>query len=198
MQPRANDTRNKILSTSFQLFSQQGYDSTGVAQICDTANISKGAFYHHFQSKHELFMALLEDWLAQIDTAFAGIQRQNLSKAEQIQSMASELNSIFSQADQFPMFMEIWIQAMRDPSISRKTIAPYYHYLSLFEGIFSQTNAKENFQAPSDGRCSARLLMAFAMGIILQSAIEPKGEDWQRMTEFGVNTILSGLQKEQQ
>jgi AcrR family transcriptional regulator len=198
MQPRGNETRNKILTTSFQLFSQQGYDSTGVAQICETASISKGAFYHHFQSKHELFLALLEEWLTNIDAAFKNIQNQHLTSLEQIQTMSLELNSIFSQADQFPMFMEIWIQAMRDPSVSRKTLAPYYRYLSFFEAIFAQAKVAGNLDAQINSRLSSRLIMAFAMGMILQSAIEPQGEDWQKMTQFGVETILSGLHKELQ
>ncbi len=196
MQSRSSDTRNKILSTSFQLFSQQGYETTGVAQICAVANISKGAFYHHFPSKHELFLTLLENWLKEIDEVFHNIQSENSSSLQQIKLMSLELNTIFSKADQFPMFLEVWIQAMRDPSISQKIIAPYYRYLSFFETIFSQGKIDGSIASHSDARLSSRLMMAFAMGLILQCTIEPQGEDWQNLTQFSVGTILSGLQKE--
>jgi len=38
-----------------------------VAEICTEAQVSKGAFYHHFPSKHDVFMSLLENWLKHLD-----------------------------------------------------------------------------------------------------------------------------------
>ncbi|HPX96273.1 MAG TPA: TetR/AcrR family transcriptional regulator [Brevefilum fermentans] len=45
---RGADTRQSILDTALSLFSKNGYDATSVAEICQQAQISKGAFYHHF------------------------------------------------------------------------------------------------------------------------------------------------------
>ena len=64
MQKRAQLTRARILDVSTRLFSQNGYDATGVAEICAAASVSKGAFYHHFESKHSVFLAILDEWLA--------------------------------------------------------------------------------------------------------------------------------------
>ena len=47
-------------------FAARGYEQTSVAGICAEAGVSKGAFYHHFQSKQELFNLLLQDWLSGI------------------------------------------------------------------------------------------------------------------------------------
>ena len=48
----------KILSTASQLFIHNGYEKTSVQNIAQTASISKGAIYHHFQSKDEIFFAV--------------------------------------------------------------------------------------------------------------------------------------------
>ena len=70
MQQRSEETRTHILEAALKLFSKEGYDATGVAQICQAAGVSKGAFYHHFPSKHAVFMALLQSWLEVLDKQF--------------------------------------------------------------------------------------------------------------------------------
>ena len=71
MQQRSEETRTRLLEAAVRLFAQQGYDASGVAEICAAAGVSKGAFYHHFESKQALFLALLEEWLARLDAAFS-------------------------------------------------------------------------------------------------------------------------------
>ena len=52
--------REKILNTATQLFIHNGYEKTSVQNIAQTASISKGAIYHHFQSKDEILFAVLK------------------------------------------------------------------------------------------------------------------------------------------
>ena len=49
--------RQQILETAERLFYQNGYENTSVQAILDEMHLSKGGFYHHFESK----MALLEE-----------------------------------------------------------------------------------------------------------------------------------------
>jgi AcrR family transcriptional regulator len=48
MQERSQATREQLLASAERCFSLSGYDATGVAEICTEAQVSKGAFYHHF------------------------------------------------------------------------------------------------------------------------------------------------------
>ena len=50
--------RDEILDVARGLFARQGYDDTSVSQIIAELGLSKGAFYHHFQSKEDLVEAL--------------------------------------------------------------------------------------------------------------------------------------------
>lgn len=50
--------RSEILEIATRLFIERGYDATSINHIIGRAGISKGAFYHHFQSKDELLEAL--------------------------------------------------------------------------------------------------------------------------------------------
>ncbi|MGW5385625.1 TetR/AcrR family transcriptional regulator [Nocardia sp. NPDC003963] len=54
-------TRRTLLRTSRQLFAVKGYAAVGLSEIVDTAGVTKGALYHHFDSKLALFRAVLQD-----------------------------------------------------------------------------------------------------------------------------------------
>jgi TetR/AcrR family transcriptional repressor of nem operon len=49
------DTRTLLLETALNLIWNSNYNSVGVNEICKQAGVTKGSFYHHFESKAELF-----------------------------------------------------------------------------------------------------------------------------------------------
>jgi TetR/AcrR family transcriptional repressor of nem operon len=53
--------RDTILEKSYALFVASGYRATTVSDICASAHVTKGAFYHHWESKEALFRDLLMD-----------------------------------------------------------------------------------------------------------------------------------------
>jgi TetR/AcrR family transcriptional repressor of nem operon len=64
------DTREALLDAARTLFLRQGYTATGVDDICAAAGITKGALFHHFDSKHALGRAALERWVEDGRRAF--------------------------------------------------------------------------------------------------------------------------------
>ncbi|MGB7837738.1 MAG: TetR/AcrR family transcriptional regulator [Terrimicrobiaceae bacterium] len=60
----ANESRERLLAGAKQLFLARGYAGTTVDAICEKAELTKGSFYHFFDSKEELALAVL-DWSLQ-------------------------------------------------------------------------------------------------------------------------------------
>ena len=61
--PRKNDpkgTVEKIIVVSFELFTKQGYEKTSMQDIVDALGMSKGAIFHHFKSKEEIFLSVID------------------------------------------------------------------------------------------------------------------------------------------
>ncbi|HEY4286483.1 MAG TPA: TetR/AcrR family transcriptional regulator [Puia sp.] len=52
--------RVRILETASRLFYDQGYNSTGISQIIEEADISRQSLYNHFPSKRDLLLAYIE------------------------------------------------------------------------------------------------------------------------------------------
>ncbi len=56
-------TRTRILDAAEQLIERNGFAATSVDQILDAAGSSKGAFFHHFDSKRALAAALVDRYV---------------------------------------------------------------------------------------------------------------------------------------
>jgi TetR/AcrR family transcriptional repressor of nem operon len=51
------DSRTRLLNAAMQVIRAQGYSGTTVDDICSAAGLTKGAFFHHFESKEDLAVA---------------------------------------------------------------------------------------------------------------------------------------------
>jgi AcrR family transcriptional regulator len=57
---QAEVTRGKLLGAARDLFSSRGYAAVGTEEVVRTAGVTRGALYHHFADKRELFRAVYE------------------------------------------------------------------------------------------------------------------------------------------
>lgn len=73
-----DQTRQLILETAFHEIHRCGYQAAGLDAILKAAGVTKGALYHHFASKHELGLAVIdellhgwirESWIEPLDAA---------------------------------------------------------------------------------------------------------------------------------
>ena len=62
--------RQKLLAAALSLVREKGYSSTSVDELCAHAGVTKGAFFHHFQSKGALAVAAAKHWSAITDAYF--------------------------------------------------------------------------------------------------------------------------------
>jgi len=57
---RTEATRGKLIATGRALFAEKGFAATSTEDILNASGVSRGAMYHHFSSKTELFQAVFE------------------------------------------------------------------------------------------------------------------------------------------
>ncbi len=193
MQDRSKETRNHILEAATHLFSKTGYDATGVAEICQAAGVSKGAFYHHFPSKQAVFMELLNSYLNGIDTGFNLMRQEKQDIPQVIIQMAALAGSLFQSADlHLPIFLEFWTQANHDPHIWEAAIAPYRRYQSYFAEMIQEGIDQGSLQ-PVDARLAGRVLVSLAMGMLMQSLFDPQVTDWQIEATQSTELLMNGM-----
>jgi AcrR family transcriptional regulator len=73
------DTRAALLSAARALFTEKGYAATGTEEIVQRARVTRGALYHHFRNKEDLFRAVLEQIEAELITGLVSDAPQRMS-----------------------------------------------------------------------------------------------------------------------
>ncbi|MDH7490531.1 MAG: TetR/AcrR family transcriptional regulator [Anaerolineae bacterium] len=194
IQQRAEETRARILNAAADCFAQHGYEAASVAEICERAGVSKGAFYHHFPSKQDLFMALLNDWLEGLDAGLRAVQVQAANVPQALRDMAGMVGFVLSSAgERLPMFLEFWTQAARDPDVWAATIAPYRRYREFFVQLV-RAGVAEGSLRPVDAEVAAQVIVSLAVGTILQGLLDSSGADWDRSLRQGIDMILESME----
>jgi TetR/AcrR family transcriptional repressor of nem operon len=61
MERDRGSTRDRLIEAAIRLFWEKGYNATGMAELLKAAHVNSGSFYHFFDSKEALLMAVL-DW----------------------------------------------------------------------------------------------------------------------------------------
>lgn len=116
--------REKILLTAKSLFIQQGYHGLAMRQISEAVGVSKAALYYHFKDKEELFLAILDIYLNEIESAIDDIQSKKLSSSEQLRMF---VEYILSQPAEQRAVMRLGSQEMAQLSASsRKSFGKVY------------------------------------------------------------------------
>jgi AcrR family transcriptional regulator len=193
MQQRSEETRSRIIESAIKLFSTRGFNAASVDDICKDAGISKGAFYHHFESKQALFLALLDGWLQTIDNAIEA--SKDLTVPETFMQMTAAFPYIFETAGEgLPMFLEFWLQASRDKKIWEASIAPYRRYHKYFTTLIKKGVDEGSF-VEVDPELTARMIVSTAMGLLLQSLLDPKGAKWEKVARESTNMLVNSLLK---
>jgi AcrR family transcriptional regulator len=57
---RTASSRARLSQSARKLFIVEGYDATSIDEIAERVDLTKGAFYHHYRNKQEIFLQVFE------------------------------------------------------------------------------------------------------------------------------------------
>jgi len=66
-----HESKTKFLQAALQVIRAKGYTATTIEEVCETAGLTKGSFFHHFNSKEELALAAADYWTEGAGALFA-------------------------------------------------------------------------------------------------------------------------------
>lgn len=94
------DTKTKLLHTANDLIWQSSYGHVSVDDICNTAGVKKGSFYHYFSSKVELAVAVMEEAYHDYALDITAIFTLPISPIERFESFADFIYNKQKQANE--------------------------------------------------------------------------------------------------
>ena len=131
------ETVQKILDASLKLFLEKGYEETTVLDIIsEMGGLTRGAFYHHFKSKEDIFDALCEKLFYESNPFEKAKRHKELNGLEKLKCV---LRTSFDETEHHQLSMAS-MQLMGSPAFLKKLIesnqelAPMYQEL-IEEGI---------------------------------------------------------------
>jgi len=110
------DTREYIIEKAYYLFLNHSYEAVTISDISKVVGLTKGALYHHFKNKEDLYKAVIDKHLnLQIEV----IHDENITLLECIDEIVGHsrkvINTIVSEDKQFMTlnYLSIFIDALR-------------------------------------------------------------------------------------
>jgi AcrR family transcriptional regulator len=187
-----SERRAQILRAARAIFIERGYLSARVEDVASRAGLSKGAVYFYFESKREIFDALVEEELAVTRSFLADAERDERPAVVKLLDLGRRYLDYFAGLKTPPRFFLLMSElAIRDEDVRRKVNGVHEDFVSATEAVIQQ-GIREGAFRDYDARAVALFLKAFIDGLAGQSAVGMR-PDTERLATDGLRVLLQGL-----
>ncbi|MGC8942874.1 MAG: TetR/AcrR family transcriptional regulator [Caldisericia bacterium] len=193
---KGEETKKKIMEVGENLFSETGYDATSVQDICSKAEISKGAFFHHFPTKEFLFLEILNDYLFKLDNKMNEIEKKSKNSLIAMEKMVDILDEIFvTSKGKFTIFLEFLRKSSKDSEIMKKLSNQFQKYQKYVFSLIEKGKKEGNIKEEVDSEFISQLIISLAIGMILKKSLFLSDEK-ENFSKKGIEFILESIKKE--
>ena len=159
---KQKDTKKKILDSAFNVFVSNGYNDTTMSHIVKESGLSKGAIYHYYNSKKELFASLIDHWEIFSFPDFYSKDNKNESAEDTLRRFADTVYDVFcDKPDVFLAEIEFWALANKDKEINEMSKVLYDKILTLFELVLNKGIRNNEFKSIDTEIIAMELLSVF-------------------------------------
>lgn len=124
-----SDSRARILDAAQQLFAESGYDATSISRVAVAAGVSKANVFHHFNSKQELYLAVLGESRAHLKTLFDALDLSADLPQRLGQFLDAHLASIYEREAGFRLLLHEMLSGEQQQAIAERFGGDIFHRL---------------------------------------------------------------------
>ena len=167
-------TRARLIEAAAKVFAVHGYHRASVEQIAQEAGFSTGAVYSNFAGKEDLFLALLDEHLAQSVRELTEAVQRGGTAAERARAGAAQWMGIFNRdRELFLLFIEFWSYAVRDPELRPRIAARYGAFRDATLRLIEEAGRELELDFLLAPPALATAVNALADGIALEKMADP-------------------------
>ena len=190
-----------IARTALVLFSKKGYRATSVGQIARAAGIGKGTVYDYFQTKEDIFVAAVMEWLGQFESRLTARLDGLEDPIERLKAIAQMHMDLYGGIDRNTMhlFLQILQQSLTEKGIiaKRRYLVPEMAASATrtVAGVLLDGVAKGVFrpEIAASVETIAINLHAFLDGIGLHSIVSGKYFDLKEQIDHYMNNLIQSI-----
>jgi AcrR family transcriptional regulator len=129
----------QILEAAMEVFVINGYANTRMDDIVRKSGLSKGALYHYYPSKKDLFIALIDHWEVYCFPDFYSRNGADRTASETLKDFSKALLDVFREKKYvFLAEVEFWALSNQDEEINERSKSLYKKLLNLFELVLQK------------------------------------------------------------
>src|SRR5271170_1858144 len=137
-QARTDATRRKLLAAAERVFTRSGYEAARLEDIAAGAGYTRGAFYANFDSKEDIFFALLEEWVQErIDSVTAALL-QHKDPAEKLAALRKHYSEVARDRRLVLISLEFKLFALRHPEAQARLRDRHRRIRAIWGNLFSE------------------------------------------------------------
>ncbi|HEY1834673.1 MAG TPA: TetR/AcrR family transcriptional regulator [Solirubrobacteraceae bacterium] len=171
---RRAQTRERLLSAARGVFARGGFHGASVEEIASEAGYSTGALYSNFDSKEDLFLALMEREIELHASEIVAAVRDEASVSERAQGGARQWMALIErEPEALLLFMEFWAYGVRDPDIRPKVAASFAQARGVLTGLIADGVRDFDLELALPAEQLAIAIDALADGIARQKLADP-------------------------
>ncbi len=179
---RADETRRSIIAAAERVFGRKGYGEGTVDDIIAEAGISRGAFYHHFANKEEVFRELLRDHvkdeLVELSALAPGASLRDVVRG----FVEFQAHHLLSERESGALSLEFWAYASREARARESVAAFHLGIRETLERVVRLGQGAGVVRSDVEAEVGAYLLLALYEGIAVLQALDKESMDLQRLS----------------
>jgi AcrR family transcriptional regulator len=117
---RKAETRRRLLAAAAELFAREGYDAVSVDAVADVAERTSGSVYAHFGGKQGMLEALLDGFQDDMAAAVAAAFAAHPDLPSRVLALWRNVAVPVGGDAWFLLESELWLHAVRDPSLGNR------------------------------------------------------------------------------
>ena len=187
--------QSQIMEAAMKVFTQKGYANARMDDIVEEAGLSKGAIYHYYKGKRELFLALIEHWETQTFPDFYIKSEKNLSASDALRNFSNEIIKVFKTRNYvFHAEVEFWSLSNQDDEVRKRSQILYEKIINLFELVIKKGIRTKEF-IKVDPRTTAIYMLSVFQGINWFCIFDDKTLSAENYIRESIELIISGLKQ---
>jgi AcrR family transcriptional regulator len=179
--------RRLVLEAARRVFLARGYASASVDAIAEEAGFSKGVVYSQFDSKADMFLALLEARISERAEQNEQLAEQlgGRQLAEAVPALALSLRR--AEPEWMQLVMEFRLHAARVPELNRRYAQLHERTVDGLASVYARLHERAGTTPRYPARVLAQLELAISRGAFLEELAHPGAAD------LPVTEIMSDL-----
>ncbi len=174
-QQSKEQTRQALIEAAAEVFGAHGFHGASIDLVAETAGYTKGAVYTHFESKEDLYLALLDDHLREPPSEWTRALESGVPVSAVAEELERELPQTLEATRSWAMLsLEFFVHALRNEAVAARLAEQIRSARQEYERSMRLRSEALGKALPLPPEQLGVALLAFENGLSIFGLLEPQ------------------------